>query len=432
MFNHLKQSDQQVYDLIKNEINRQNNGLEMIASENIVSMAVLEALGSPLTNKYSEGYPQKRYYGGNEYIDQIEQLAIDRAKQLFGAEHANVQPHAGSPANLAAYFALLEHGDKILAMDLAAGGHLTHGHKVNFSGKFYNVSGYGVDPETERIDYNQIREIARREQPKLILAGASAYPRLIDFAAFFDIAKEVGAYLMVDMAHIAGLVAAKLHPDPVAFADVVTTTTHKTLRGPRGAIILNKKSDRLHDKYHPDSKKDLAQMIDSAVFPGLQGGPLEHVIAAKAVAFKEALEPEFIVYQKQVIANARSLAESLLAEGIELVSGGTDNHLILINLKNESVSGKQVETVLDSAGIYTNKNVIPFDRRPPTDPSGLRLGTPALTSRGMKEYEMKLIGQAIAKIIKNIDDAKIQKETKDTVRELVSKYPIYTELISGK
>jgi len=425
MFNNLKKTDSKIHNLIISEIKRQNEGLELIASENIVSEAVLEAMGSPLTNKYSEGYPFKRYYGGNEFIDQIEQLAIDRAKQLFGAEHANVQPHAGSPANLAAYFALLEHGDKILAMDLRAGGHLTHGHKVNFSGKFYQIVNYGVDADNQQIDYNDVRDIALREKPKLIIAGASAYPRSIDFSMFFDIAKEVNAYLMVDMAHIAGLIAAKLHPDPIPYSDVITTTTHKTLRGPRSALILCKKQDRLHDLYHKNSKKNLAELIDSAVFPGLQGGPLEHVIAAKAVAFHEALQPNFIEYQKQVLKNAQTLAQTLQDQGLELVSNGTDNHLMLIDLTNTELSGKQVETALDEVKIYTNKNVIPFDKKPPTDPSGIRLGTPALTTRGMKEDEMTLIGQAIAKIIKNINDENIKQEVKSLVKQLTEKFPIY-------
>ncbi len=421
---HLSKTDPEIADAIENEINRQRSGLEMIASENIVSRAVLEAMGTPLTNKYSEGYPGKRYYGGNQFIDVSENLAIDRAKKIFGAEHANVQPHSGSQANAAAYFALLNPGDKILAMNLSHGGHLSHGSPVNFSGKFYNVVFYGVSKDTGRIDMNEVREIAIREKPKLILAGASAYPREFDFAAFRKIADEVGAYLMADIAHIAGLVAAKIHPDPIPVCDVVTTTTHKTLRGPRGALILSKIVDRLR----PEDKKNLAQKIDSAVFPGMQGGPLEHIIAAKAVAFFEALQPDFIEYQKQIVKNAKVLAETLLAGGLKLVSGGTDNHLILIDLTDIGLAGKQVEDALGEVEIYVNKNMIPYDSRKPTDPSGIRLGTPALTTRGMKEKEMKLVGEMIVKIIKNISDENIKKEVRESVRELVTKFPIYPGL----
>ncbi|MBI5071437.1 serine hydroxymethyltransferase [Candidatus Falkowbacteria bacterium] len=417
----LSKFDPEIADAIENEINRQRSGLEMIASENIVSRAVLEAMGTPLTNKYSEGYPGKRYYGGNQFIDVSENLAIDRAKKIFGAEHANVQPHSGSQANAAAYFALLNPSDKILAMNLAHGGHLSHGAPVNFSGKFYNVVFYGVSKDTGRIDMDDVREIALREKPRLILTGASAYPREIDFAAFRKIADEVGAYLMADIAHIAGLVAAKIHSDPVPVCDVVTTTTHKTLRGPRGALILSKIADRLR----PEDKKNLAQKIDSAVFPGMQGGPLEHVIAAKAVAMLEALQPDFIEYQKQIVKNAKVLAETLLAGGLKLVSGGTDNHLILIDLTDTGLAGKQVEDALGEVEIYVNKNMIPYDTRKPTDPSGIRLGTPALTTRGMKENEMKLVGEMIVKIVKNIADENIKKEVRESVRELVTKFPIY-------
>ena len=411
----------EIANVIENEINRQRSGLEMIASENIVSRAVLEAMGTPLTNKYSEGYPGKRYYGGNQFIDVSENLAIDRAKKIFGAEHANVQPHSGSQANAAAYLALLNPGDKILAMNLAHGGHLSHGSPVNFSGKFYNVVFYGVNKDTGRIDMDEVREIAFREKPRLILTGASAYPREIDFATFRKIADEVGAYLMADIAHIAGLVAAKIHPDPIPVCDVVTTTTHKTLRGPRGALILSKIADRLR----PEDKKNLAQKIDSAVFPGMQGGPLEHIIAAKAVAFLEALQPDFIEYQKQIVKNAKVLAETLLAGGLKLVSGGTDNHLILIDLTDTGLSGKQVEDALGAVEIYVNKNMIPHDTRKPTDPSGIRLGTPALTTRGMKEEEMKLVGEMIVKIIKNIDDKKTKEEIKNEVKNITLKFPIY-------
>ncbi len=421
---HLSKFDPEIANAIENEINRQRSGLEMIASENIVSRAVLEAMGTPLTNKYSEGYPGKRYYGGNQFIDVSENLAIDRAKKIFGAEHANVQPHSGSQANAAAYFALLNPGDKILAMNLAHGGHLSHGAPVNFSGKFYNVVFYGVNKKTGRIDMDEVWEIALAEKPKLILTGASAYPREIDFAAFRKIADEIGAYLMADIAHIAGLVTAKIHPDPIPICDVVTTTTHKTLRGPRSGLILSKIADRLR----PEDKKNLAQKIDSAVFPGIQGGPLEHIIAAKAVSFLEALQPDFIEYQKQIVKNAKTLADTLLAGGLNLVSGGTDNHLILIDLTDTGLGGKQVEDALGEVGIYVNKNMIPYDSRKPTDPSGIRLGTPALTTRGMKEEEMKLVGQMIVKIIKNIDDENIKKEVRESVRELVMKFPIYPGL----
>lgn len=420
----LSKFDPEIANAIENEINRQRSGLEMIASENIVSRAVLEAMGTPLTNKYSEGYPGKRYYGGNQFIDVSENLAIDRIKKIFGAEHANVQPHSGSQANAAAYLALLSPGDKILAMNLAHGGHLSHGSPVNFSGKFYNVVFYGVNKDTGRIDMDEVREIAFREKPRLILTGASAYSREIDFATFRKIADEVGAYLMADIAHIAGLVAAKIHPDPIPVCDVVTTTTHKTLRGPRGALILSKIADRLR----PEDKKNLAQKIDSAVFPGMQGGPLEHIIAAKAVAFLEALQPDFIEYQKQIVKNAKILADTLLAGDLKLVSGGTDNHLILIDLTDTGLSGKQVEDALGAVEIYVNKNMIPYDTRKPTDPSGIRLGTPALTTRGMKEKEMKLVGEMIVKIIKNIDDEKIKKEVRESVRELVTRFPIYPGL----
>lgn len=421
---YLSKFDPEIANAIENEINRQRSGLEMIASENIVSRAVLEAMGTPLTNKYSEGYPGKRYYSGNQFIDVSENLAIDRAKKIFGAEHANVQPHSGSQANATAYFALLNPGDKILAMNLAHGGHLSHGSPANFSGKFYNVIFYGVNKDTGRVDMDEVRKIALAEKPKLILTGASAYPREIDFIAFRKIADEVGAYLMADIAHIAGLVAAKIHPDPIPVCDVVTTTTHKTLRGPRGGLILCKTEDRLR----PDDKKNLARKIDSALFPGMQGGPLEHVIAAKAVAFLEALRPDFIEYQKQIVKNAKVLADTIIAGGLKLVSGGTDNHLILINLTDTGLGGKQVEDALGEVEIYVNKNMIPYDTRKPTDPSGIRLGTPALTTRGMKEEEMKLVGEMIIKIIKNISDEKIKKEVRESVHGLVTKFPIYPGL----
>ena len=417
--NTLSKTDPEVASAIENEIERQRHGLEMIASENIVSPAVLEALGTPLTNKYSEGYPGKRYYGGNAWIDVIENLAIERAKKLFGAEHANVQPHAGSQANAEAYFALADAGDTILAMNLAHGGHLTHGSPVNFSGRFYKIAAYGVRQDTERIDMDEVRSLAKQSRPKIIVAGFTAYPRHLDFKAFREIADEVGAYLMVDMAHFAGLVAANVHPDPIPYADVVTTTTHKTLRGPRGAMILSKIADRLR----PDDKKNLAQKIDSAVFPGMQGGPLDHCIAAKAVAFKEALEPTFAAYQKQVLANARALADGLAAQGFRLVTGGTDNHLVLVDLTSLGLGGKEAEALLDEVGIYTNKNMIPYDPRKPLDPSGLRIGTPALTSRGCTEADMAEIAAWIGDALKNREAAKTRVAR--AVRELADRHPIY-------
>jgi len=424
MLKNLANTDPKIYKSIQSELKRQREGLEMIASENFVSEAVLETMGTPLTNKYSEGYPHKRYYGGNKFIDQCEDMAVDRAKELFNAEHANVQPHAGSQANMEAYFAILELGDTILAMDLSAGGHLTHGHKVNFSGSFYKFVHYGVDKKTHRIDMSEVRKIALEAKPKLILAGASAYPRSIDFKAFRTIADEVGAYLMVDMAHIAGLVAAKIHPDPIPYADIVTTTTHKTLRGPRGAMILCKTEDRLH----PDDKKNLAQKIDSAVFPGIQGGPLEHIIAAKAVSFHEALQPEFIKYQKQVIKNAKALEKVFKNNDITMVSGGTDNHLLLLDLTNLNISGQQAETALDSVGIYTNKNMIPFDKRKPTNPSGIRLGTAALTTRALKESEMEKVGELIVAILKNINDADTRTDTISKIQTITKQFPLYSKL----
>lgn len=414
MLKNILNQDPKIAEFINLELSRQKQGLELIASENFASEAVLEAMGTVLTNKYSEGYPGKRFYGGNEFIDQIETLAIERTKKLFKADHANVQSHSGSTANMEAYYTLLNLGDKILAMDMSCGGHLTHGSAVSFSSKFYNFVFYGVDKKTHLIDYNEIRKIALCEKPKLIIAGASAYPRIIDFKKFSEIAEEVGAYFMADIAHIAGLVVTDLHPSPVPYADIVTTTTHKTLRGPRGAIILCQKS--------------WAEKLDKAVMPGLQGGPLEHIIAAKAVAFGEALKPEFKDYQKQVIKNAKKLADILLTEGLDLISRGTDNHLILIDLTNLKITGKQAEKALEEAKIYTNKNLIPFDQRKPYDPSGLRIGTPALTTRGFKEKEMEIVGQLISKILKNIDSEDIKKEVKNQVKELTKKFPIYSEL----
>jgi glycine hydroxymethyltransferase len=419
-FDEIKKEDKEVYDILKNELNRQRNVIELIASENIVSPAILKAMGSWLNNKYSEGYPGKRYYGGNEFIDEAESLAIERVKKLFGAEHANVQPHAGSQANQAAYHAVLSPGDTILAMALDHGGHLTHGSKFNFSGRLYNFISYGVNKETELIDMDEIQKLAQEHKPKMIVAGYSSYPRKLDFKRFKEIADEVNAYFMVDMAHFAGLAAAKLYPNPIPYAHIVTSTTHKTLRGPRGAIILC----QIKDPYG-DGKKTLAQKIDSAVFPGSQGGPLEHIILAKAIAFKEAMKPEFISYQEQVIANAKVLADYLQEKGFRLVTGGTDNHLILLDLTNKGIFGKEAEKALDTAGITTNKNVIPYETRQVFDPSGLRIGTPAVTSRGMKEKEMKQIAEWIASVIENPKDMILQEKIRQEVEELCRRFPIY-------
>jgi glycine hydroxymethyltransferase len=413
--------DPEIAKILEAELNRQRQGAEMIASENFVSLAVLETAGSVLTNKYAEGYPNKRYYGGNEFIDQSETLAIERAKKLFGAEHANVQPHSGSQANAEAYMALANLHDTILGFSLAHGGHLTHGHPVNFSGKSYNFVSYGVNKETELIDFDEVRNQAMTHKPKIILAGASAYSRQINFAKFRAIADEVGAYLMVDMAHIAGLVAAQLHPDPIPVADVVTTTTHKTLRGPRGAMILCKINDRLDT----EGKKNLAQKIDSAIFPGFQGGPLEHIIAAKAVAFAEALSPDFKEYQKQILKNCKTLENKFHEAGIKMVSGGTDNHLLLIDVTPLGLSGQEAETLLDQVYIYTNKNMIPFDTRKPMDPSGIRLGTAALTTRGLKEKDMEKIANVIISTLKN---KTVTEENKNQVLNLMTQFPLYPEL----
>lgn len=422
----LQELDPAVATIINAEKKRQFEGLEMIPSESFPSKAVLDALGSVMNNKYSEGYPKKRYYGGNEFIDQAEELAIERAKKLFGAEHVNVQPYSGSPANMAIYFALLNFGDKVMGMSLSQGGHLTHGHSVNFSGKMYTFSQYGVDKETEQIDMDAIRKMALAEQPKMIISGYTAYPRTIDFKAFAEIASEVGAYSMVDMSHIAGLIAGGVHPSPFPFTDVVMTTTHKTLCGPRGAMILSKIEDPLREKYNHGSKLTLAQRIDKAVFPGLQGGPHNHAIAAKAVALGEALQPSFQVFARQIVLNAKALAESLMSEGLRLVSGGTDNHLILVDLTNQNVTGQQAETALDKAGITVNKNTIPYDLRTPFDPSGIRLGTPALTCRGMKESEMKDIGQWIAEVVKNYSDERKIHAVRENVLDLTKQYRMYT------
>jgi len=410
----LKSTDPDIYNAIRAEVRRQNENIELIASENFTSLSVLEAMGSVLTNKYAEGYPGKRWYGGCENVDVVESLAIDRAKQLFGAEHANVQPHSGTSANIAVFMALLEPGDKILGMDLTHGGHLSHGHKMNYSGKFYTIIPYGVSPKDERIDYDALEKLALEHKPKMILLGASAYPRIIDFARGRKIADQVGALLMVDMAHFAGLVATGHHPSPVPYADVVTTTTHKTLRGPRAGLILCK------EKY--------AKAIDSAVFPGIQGGPLMHVIAAKAVALKEALSPEFKEYSAQVVKNAKTLASAMAARGWRIVSGGTDNHLMLVDVTVKGFNGKQVQELLDKVKITVNKNMIPFDKESPFKGSGVRLGTPAVTTRGMKEKEMELIAELIDETLKApMDEANLAKVL-SRVEALTQKFPLYPEL----
>ncbi|MEG6617345.1 serine hydroxymethyltransferase [Peptococcaceae bacterium 1198_IL3148] len=410
-FKILAQTDPELYQAIDTELNRQRRTIELIASENFVSPAVMAAQGTVLTNKYAEGYPGKRYYGGCEFVDVAEDLARERLKKLFGAEHVNVQPHSGANANFAVYFALLQPGDTILGMNLAHGGHLTHGSPVNVSGKYFNIVAYGVDDETHRINYQQLRELAIKHQPKMIVAGASAYPREIDFKTIGDIAQEVGAYLMVDMAHIAGLVAAGLHISPVPYADVVTTTTHKTLRGPRGGAIL------CQEKH--------AQAIDKAIFPGTQGGPLMHVIAAKAAAFGEALKPEFKEYQQQIINNAQALAKGLMDRGFSLVSGGTDNHLILVDLRKNGVTGKEAEKLLDEAGVTVNKNAIPNDPQKPFVTSGIRVGTPAVTSRGLKEPDMDVIAEIINLVINHKDDQGAVNKAKELAAGLCDKYPLY-------
>lgn len=408
MFEHLKQFDTEVYDSMKRELHRQQRNIELIASENIVTVEVMETMGSHLTNKYAEGYSGRRYYGGCEFIDEVETLAIDRLKKIFGAEHANVQPHSGANANLGVYFAMLKPGDKVMGMNLSQGGHLTHGSPVNISGQYYDFYEYGVD-EDGFLDYENVREVAHKVKPKLIVAGASAYPREIDFKKFKEIADEVGALLMVDMAHIAGLVAAGLHQNPCEVADFVTSTTHKTLRGPRGGIIL--------------CKEEYAKAIDKAIFPGIQGGPLEHIIASKAVCFKEALSEDFKLYQQQVVKNCKVLAEELVKRGFNLLTGGTDNHLILLDLTNKNITGKEAEKILDEAYITTNKNAIPFDPNGPLVTSGIRIGTPAVTTRGMKEEDMVVIAEAI--------DLCLTYDKKDKARELVvgltEKYPLYED-----
>ena len=408
----LAKVDPEISAAIDKELGRQRSKLEMIASENIVSKAVMQAQGSVLTNKYAEGYPGKRYYGGCEYVDVAEQLAIDRAKKLFGAEYANVQPHSGAQANTAVYFALLQPGDTIMGMNLTDGGHLTHGSPVNLSGKYFKVVPYGVNKETERIDYDEMERLAVQHKPKLIVGGASAYSRIIDFKRMSEIAHKVGAYLMIDMAHIAGLVAAGLHPSPVPYADVVTTTTHKTLRGPRGGLILC-------------SNAEFGKQFNKAIFPGIQGGPLMHVIAAKAVAFKEALSDEFKAYQQQVVKNAAALADELIKKGFRIVSGGTDNHLMLVDLRNKGITGKEAQTLLDSIGITANRNTIPFEPLSPFVTSGIRLGTPALTTRGLKEDDIRRVADIIADVIDGRNDEVAVAEAKDAVDEICRKFPLY-------
>ena len=404
--------DTEIQEAINKELSRQRDKLEMIASENIVSKAVMQAQGSVLTNKYAEGYPGKRYYGGCEYVDVVEQLAIDRAKKLFGAEYANVQPHSGAQANTAVYFALLQPGDTILGMNLTDGGHLTHGSSVNISGKYFKIIPYGVDKETECIDYDELERLAKEHQPKLIVGGASAYSRVIDFERMAQIAKSVGAYLMIDMAHIAGLVAAGLHPSPVPYADVVTTTTHKTLRGPRGGLILCRDAE-------------FGKQFNKAIFPGIQGGPLMHVIAAKAVAFKEALSDEFKVYQQQVLDNAKALADELVKKGFRIVSGGTDNHLMLVDLRSKNITGKEAQFLLDEIGITANRNTIPFEPLSPFVTSGIRLGTPALTTRGLKEEDIREVADIIADVIENREDSAVIEAAKAKVQAICKKFPLY-------
>jgi len=407
----LRSVDPQVSRAILREIERQNKNIELIASENFVSEEVLEALGSVLTNKYAEGYPDARWYGGCEYVDVVENLAIERAKKLFGAEHVNVQPHSGSQANMAVYFAMLNKGDTVLAMDLACGGHLTHGHARNFSGMFYNVISYDVDKKTEKLDYGAILDLAKKHNPKLIIAGACAYPRIIDFSKFREICDSVSAFLLADIAHIAGLIAAGIHPNACKHADFVTTTTHKTLRGPRSGMIM--------------CKKEYAKAIDACVFPGIQGGPLMHVIAAKAVAFKLAAKKEFKAYQSRIVANAKALAEGLRKKGYRIVSGGTDNHLLLVDLSDREITGKDAAQALDRADITVNKNLIPFDKNPPTVTSGVRLGTPAVTTRGMREKDMYMIADLMGRVLRNIKNERAISEVRREVNKLTGRFPLY-------
>ena len=412
--NFLKDVDPEIFKAVEKELKRQQNNIELIASENFASEAVLQAQGSILTNKYAEGYPSKRWYGGCECVDEAERLAVERAKKLFGAEHANVQPHSGTQANMAVYFTLLKPGDTVLAMDLACGGHLSHGHPHNFSGRFFNIVPYGVGKKDERLDYNEILSLAKKHKPKMIIAGACAYPRIIDFKKFREIVDAVGAYLFVDMAHIAGLVATGLHPSPIPYAEVVSTTTHKTLRGPRGGMIL--------------CRREFAKKIDREIFPGIQGGPLMHVIAAKAVAFKEAETSEFKIYQEQIIKNSQALAGRLEKLGFRIVSGGTDNHLSLVDLQSKGLTGKEAGSILNKARITVNKNLIPFDKKRPSITSGIRLGTPAVTTRGMKESEMQEIGDLINLALTNKKDALALEKCIDKVAKLVEKFPIYEQM----
>lgn len=410
MISYIEAVDPEIAEVMRLEIEKQERKLNLIASENYASRAVMEAQGSVMTNKYAEGYPGKRYYGGCEYVDMAEELAIERAKQLFGAEHVNVQPHSGSTANMAVYFAVLDPGDTILSMDLSHGGHLSHGSPVNFSGNFYNIVPYGVDRETETINYDHLAELAHRHRPRLIVAGASAYPRILDFKRFREIADDVGAYFMADVAHIAGLIAAGVHPSPVPYADFVTTTTHKTLRGPRSGMIM--------------CREEYAKLIDKTIFPGIQGGPFMHVIAAKAVAFREAQTPQFKEYQGQIVKNAATIAEELLRKDMRIVSGGTDNHLLLVDLTSQDITGRQAETLLGEVGIIVNKNTIPFETRSPFVTSGIRIGTPAVTTRGMKEADMRIIADCIADTIQHRESAKELERISHQVRELCKQHPV--------
>ncbi len=429
--NNLKSVDAEVYNAIKNELHRQNTKLELIASENFVSQAVLNALGSVLTNKYAEGYPAKRYYGGCEFVDVAENLARDRAKKLFGAEYANVQPHSGSQANMAVYFSFIKPGDTVLGMNLSHGGHLTHGSPVNFSGQLYRFVAYGVSKETGRIDYNDVEEMAKREKPKMITVGASAYSRNIDYKAFREIADKVGAFLFADIAHPAGLIAAKLHNDPLPYCHVVSSTTHKTLRGPRGGLILiGKDYENPFGQVAPKSgrKKMMSELIDSMVIPGVQGGPLMHVIAAKAVAFGENLQPQYRAYAEQIIKNAKAFAEALVKRGYNIISGGTDNHLMLIDLRNKNITGKEAQEALDLAGITVNKNAVPFDDKSPLITSGIRIGTPAITTRGMKETEMEVIAGFIDRVLANRTDEELLKKVSEEVKTFCESFPLYPEM----
>ena len=407
----LKNVDPEVYEAIQNEVARENKKIILIASENVSSTAVLEAQGCVMTNKYAEGYPRRRYYGGCEYVDVVEELAISRAKTIFGAEHVNVQPHSGTQANMGVYFAVLKPGDTIMGMDLSHGGHLSHGSRVNFSGIFYNVVSYGVGRDTGTIDYDEVRKIALERKPRMIIVGASAYARTIDFKRFHEIAKEVGAYTLADIAHIAGLIAAGVHPSPFPYTDFVTTTTHKTLRGPRGGMIM--------------CKEEYAKLIDKSIFPGIQGGPLMHVIAAKAVALREAMMPEFRAYQTQIVANAKRLAAGLIDKGYKLVSGGTDNHLMLVDLRSKGITGKDAEAALDASGITVNKNTVPFDDKPPAITSGIRIGSPVMTTRGMKEREMDKIVEYIDRVLTNIGKEDVYREVLEKVEVMCSKFPAY-------